>query len=62
VSALDDVWSALRAEAKPVTFDRAREIGRTITQSSGKPVSQWDDWFEKNGLQVIANLNTDSLI
>ena len=57
MSALDTVWEALKAEDKPLTHDRAREIGQEASIAAGQQPREWNAWFDSNGNALVSLLN-----
>ena len=51
-----EIMTRLRA-AKPVTFDQALAIGKTVLAADPKASQQFEKWFEVNGATVVQMVN-----
>lgn len=60
MTAHDAVWQAYLAEPKPVTAERARELGIAATQAAGARPDQFADWFDANSVVLMAKINGTS--
>lgn len=54
----NSVWEALEALPKPVDFEQVKKSGYEATMAIGKNPSQWNDWFDTNGLEIVNRLNS----
>lgn len=55
--AKDALWSAYLAEPKPVTTERAKELGAAMAQAAGASSKSFLAWFEQNAAALMARIN-----
>lgn len=53
----DRIFAAIKADPKPITQDRALEIGLQVIGDDGKHPSEFKDWMDSNGAKLVQMLN-----
>lgn len=54
------VFDAIKADPRPITTDRAQEIGVSMLQDDFPKRKQWIDWMKTNGDKLVKMLNEGS--
>jgi hypothetical protein len=54
-----DIFAAIHADPRPITVERAQEIGVSFLQDDFPKRKQWIDWCSANGAQLVKMLNEE---